>query len=385
MMKKVCIVTGTRAEYGLLRSVMRRINSSDLLSLNLVVTGSHLSPEFGHTIREIEDDGFPIDGQVETLLSSDSAVGVSKSIGLGVIGFADVFAYLKPDVVVLLGDRYEMLSAATVAMVALIPIAHIHGGEVTEGVIDDSIRHAITKMSHLHFVAAESYRERVIQLGEAPESVSVVGGLGVDNIKECELFDRAELQEFLGIKIRPKTLLVTFHPITLQENNGETDLEEVLQAFNNLDDTQFIFTMPNADAGSRKFFQRIEEFVSSHSNAYFYKSLGQKGYLSCIEHFDGVVGNSSSGLLEAPTFEKGTVNIGDRQRGRVRSSSVIDCEANRLAISNAIEKLFSPDFQSSLKNTVNPYGSGGASSAIVEILENKNLSDLVRKKFFDLD
>jgi GDP/UDP-N,N'-diacetylbacillosamine 2-epimerase (hydrolysing) len=383
-MKNICIVTGTRAEYGLLRPVITGINGSKYLSLSLVVTGSHLSPEFGETVQEIEDDGFPIDRQVEILLSSNSSVGVSKSIGLGVIGFADVFDHLKPDAVVFLGDRFEMLSAATAAMVALIPIAHIHGGEVTTGALDDNIRHAITKMSHLHFVAAEDYRRRVVQLGECPDRVFVVGGLGVDSIKERQLYNRAELEEVLSMKILTKTLLVTFHPLTVEENNGLSDLDQLLQTLKIWDEVQLVFTMPNADAGSREFIQRIEEFVGGCPNARVYNSLGQKTYLSCLEHFDGVIGNSSSGLLEVPSFEKGSINIGGRQQGRLRSSSVIDCAANKADINKALEKLFSLEFQSSLKNAINPYGSGGASKEIVKILENQNLSALLQKKFFDL-
>jgi GDP/UDP-N,N'-diacetylbacillosamine 2-epimerase (hydrolysing) len=278
-MKNICIVTGTRAEYGLLRPVITGINGSKYLSLSLVVTGSHLSPEFGETVQEIEDDGFPIDRQVEILLSSNSSVGVSKSIGLGVIGFADVFDHLKPDAVVFLGDRFEMLSAATAAMVALIPIAHIHGGEVTTGALDDNIRHAITKMSHLHFVAAEDYRRRVVQLGECPDRVFVVGGLGVDSIKERQLYNRAELEEVLSMKILTKTLLVTFHPLTVEENNGLSDLDQLLQTLKIWDEVQLVFTMPNADAGSREFIQRIEEFVGGCPNARVYNSLGQKNLL----------------------------------------------------------------------------------------------------------
>lgn len=383
-MKKVCVVTGTRAEYGLLRWVMEGIRHSALLDLQLIATGMHLSPEFGLTVKAIEEDGFYVDRKVEMLLSSDTAVGITKSMGLGMIGFADALAELKPDLILVLGDRYEILSAAAAAMVARIPIAHLHGGEATEGVIDEPIRHSITKMSHLHFVAAEEYRRRVIQLGEQPERVFNVGGLGIDNILNLKLLTRDELEAALDLKLAPSNLLITFHPVTLEHSTSAKQMDELLAALAELDDIGLMFTMPNADTEGRVLVRRIEDFCRLHPKARAYTSLGQLRYLSCINHVDGVVGNSSSGLAEVPTFKKGTINIGDRQRGRLRANSVIDCEPDRKAISAALSHLFSEEFQSQLSASSNPYGHGGASQSIVKTLEEQPLDNLLKKRFYDL-
>jgi GDP/UDP-N,N'-diacetylbacillosamine 2-epimerase (hydrolysing) len=382
-MKKICVVTGTRAEYGLLRWVMEGVRQSPVLDLQLIVTGMHLSPEFGLTVNAIEDDGFHVDRKVEMLLSSDTAVGITKSMGLGMIGFADALAELKPDLMLVLGDRYELLSAVAAATISRIPIAHLHGGETTEGSFDEAIRHSITKMSHLHFVAAEEYRSRVIQLGEQPERVFNVGGLGIDNILRLKLLTRDELEVALDFKLEPRNLMITFHPVTLEQNTSAKQLDELLVALAELDDTGLIFTMPNADTESRVLFRQIEDFCRLHPNARAYRSLGQLRYLSCIQHVDGVVGNSSSGLLEAPSFKKGTVNIGDRQRGRLRAISVIDCEPNHQAITAALVHLFSSEFQDLLPHTKNPYGDGGASEAIVQEIENQSLLNILKKYFFD--
>lgn len=383
-MRKVCVVTGTRAEYGLLRWVIEGIRQSSELELQIIATGTHLSPEFGLTVNEIEADGYQVDRKVEMLLSSDTAVGVGKSMGLGMIGFADALDELKPDLLLLLGDRYELLAAASAAMVARIPIAHLHGGETTQGAFDESIRHSLTKMSHLHFVAAEEYRRRVIQLGEAPEHVFHVGGLGIDNILHLELLSRDELEAELGFKLGPRNLLVTFHPVTLENKSSARQMDELLAALAELEETHLIFTMPNADTDGRVLFRQIEDFCAHHSNAVAYTSLGQLHYLSCVQHVDGVVGNSSSGLLEVPSFKKGTINVGDRQRGRLRAESVIDCEPERASIREALNRLFSQEFRSLLPAVDNPYGNGGASDAIVKTLETMNWVSLIKKEFYDL-
>jgi len=383
-MKKICVVTGTRAEYGLLRWVMESIRQSPELELQLIATGMHLSPEFGMTVEAIEADGFKIDRMVEMLLSSDTEVGVTKSMGLGMIGFADALAELKPNLMLVLGDRYEIFAAAASAMIARIPIAHLHGGEATEGLIDEPIRHSITKMSHLHFVAAEEYRRRVIQLGEQPENVFNVGGLGIDNILRLKLLARDELEEALNFKLRKRNLLITFHPVTLEQNTSAQQMDELLAALAELKDTGLVFTMPNADTEGRVLFDKIKEFCAEHPQARAYSSLGQLRYLSCIQHVDGVVGNSSSGLAEVPSFKKGTINIGDRQRGRLRAASVIDCEPDQDSIRNALKRLYSAEFQAQLSAVENPYGNGGASGAIVRRLESQSLDNLLKKRFYDL-
>jgi GDP/UDP-N,N'-diacetylbacillosamine 2-epimerase (hydrolysing) len=383
-MKKVCVITGTRAEYGLLRWVMQGIKESTQLELQIITTGMHLSPEFGLTYRNIEADDFQIDRKVEMLLSSDTPVGVTKSMGLAMCGFADSISELKPDLLLVLGDRYEIFAAAAAAMIACIPIAHLHGGEATEGLIDEPIRHSITKMSHLHFVAAEEYRQRVIQLGEAPERVFLVGGLGIDNILKLNLLDRPELETFLGFRLGRRNLLVTYHPVTLDQGTASLQMAELLAALETLHDTHIIFTFPNADTEGRVLFEMIDRYVSRHQQtSKVFTSLGQLGYLSCIRHVDGVMGNSSSGLTEVPSFKKGTINIGDRQRGRLKAESVIDCDANRLAIQAALDKLFSDTFKTTLASVVNPYGSGGASEAIVSTLERIPFDNLLKKHFFD--
>jgi GDP/UDP-N,N'-diacetylbacillosamine 2-epimerase (hydrolysing) len=385
MSRKICVVTGTRAEYGLLRWVMEGIQQASELELQIIATGMHLSPEFDLTYREIEKDGFCIDHKVEMLLSSDTPVGLAKSMGLGLIGFGDTLQELKPDLVLVLGDRFEIFSAVTAAMVAKIPVAHLHGGEATEGLIDESIRHSITKMSHLHFVAAEEYRKRVIQLGEHPDRVFLVGGLGIDNIKKLNLLDRPVLETALGFELRAKNLLITFHPVTLENATSADQMTELLAALEALEDTRLIFTMPNADTDGRVIIEMINKFVASHSNARAYASLGQLRYLSCIKYVDGVVGNSSSGLLEVPSFSKGTINIGDRQRGRLKAESVIDCMPEHESIAMAIQRLYSNEFQQTLKTIQSPYGEGGASERVVEALKRVSLGDVLKKRFFDLN
>ena len=299
MKRKICVVTSTRADYGLLRNVMQKIRDTTSLKLQIIVTGMHLSSEFGLTYQEIEQDKFKIDCKVEALLSSDSAIGVTKSIGLSLIGFADSFSRLKPDLVLLLGDRFETFAAATACHIAGIPIAHLHGGELTEGAFDDALRHAITKMSAIHFVATKEYMNRVIQLGEQPKSVFLVGGLGVDSIAHLKLLSRNELEHELGIKLRRKNLLITYHPTTVEKESAETQVCELLAALRDLKDTQLIFTYPNADTGGRVIIKHINAFVKLNPNALAYPSLGQQKYFSCVKEFDGVIGNSSSGIISS--------------------------------------------------------------------------------------
>ena len=385
MSRKICVITGTRAEYGLLRWVTQGIKDDPELTLQIIATGMHLSPEFGLTYREIEQDGFQIDRKVEMLTSSDTPVGIAKSMGLGLIGFADALNELLPDLIVVLGDRFEIFAAVAAALVARIPVAHLHGGETTEGAFDEALRHSITKISHLHFVAAEEYRQRVIQLGEQPERVFLVGGLGIDAIKRTALLDRVALEASLDFRLGVKNLLITFHPVTLESQSSAQQMAELLTALGQLgNDTHLIFTMPNADNGNRELARMIEDFVASHSNARAYASLGQLRYLSCVQHVDGVIGNSSSGLAEAPSLATGTINIGDRQRGRLKAQSVIDCPPQRQAILDAINSLYTADFRLSLQTMVNPYGEGGASQKIVQVLRDQTLDGILKKSFYDL-
>jgi GDP/UDP-N,N'-diacetylbacillosamine 2-epimerase (hydrolysing) len=383
-MRKICIITGSRAEYGLLRWVMQGIKDDPELKLQVIATGMHLSPEFGLTYKAIEQDGFHIDRKVEMLTSSDTAVGIAKSMGLGMIGFADTLHELQPDLILVLGDRFEIFAAVSAALVARIPVAHVHGGEATEGLIDEAIRHAITKMSHLHFVATESYRQRVIQLGEQPDRVFLVGGLGIDNIKYLQLLERAELEESLDFKLGSKNLLITFHPVTLESATAASQMEELLAALAEMSDTKLIFTLPNADTDGRALIKMVEQFVAQHPNARAYTSLGQLRYLSCIAQVDGVVGNSSSGLIEVPSFNKGTIDIGDRQRGRQKAASVIAAAPTRDSIAAALKRLYSDDFRGRLKNVTNPYGEGGASEKVVATIKLISLIDILKKRFYDI-
>jgi len=382
-MKSVCVVTGTRAEYGLLRPLLNEISSSKKINLQLLVTGAHLSQKHGFTYKEIESDGFPIDWKVHMLNEENDAVGLTRAMAKALTGFADAYAVLKPDIVVLVGDRYEILIAAIAAMMASIPIAHIHGGEVTEGAIDEAIRHSVTKMAHLHFVAAEEYKLRVMQLGEDVGRIHLVGGLGVDCIKRISLLSKNELEERIGFKFGRKNLLVTFHPVTLENEDTEYQINELLAALAELNETHIIITMPNADPQSDLIRKRLDQFASSRANVKTYESLGQLKYLSIIPFVDAVIGNSSSGLLEVPSFKKPTINIGSRQNGRLKASSVVDCGAERSSILEALKLVYSNDFQDALKNVINPYGTGGASKFIVQILEGVDLDSLLIKKFND--
>ena len=385
-MKKICIITGTRAEYGLLYWLMKVIQEDTDFELQIIATGMHLSPEFGLAYRQIEKDGFKIENKIEMLLSSDTPVGISKSMGLGMIGFAEAYADLKPDIIVLLGDRFEIFSAAASAIIARIPIAHLHGGETTEGAFDEAIRHSITKMSHLHFTAAKEYKRRVVQLGEDPARVFNVGGLGVDNIRKLKLMSRKEFEDSINFKLGSKNLLVTFHPVTLEHATAEVQFQNLLNALDELQNTKFIFTKPNADTECRIIIKMIDDYVSQNSQkAIAFVSLGQLRYLSALKFVDACVGNSSSGIAEAPTFKIGTINIGVRQRGRLKADSVIDCEPEKESILAAIRKLYSKEFQEKLKNVKNPYGEGGATGKIKKVLKEVDLTNILKKQFYDIN
>ena len=363
---------------------MREIEQADELELQLVVTGMHLSNEFGLTLDEIEKDGFHVDHKVEMLLSSDTAVGVTKSTGLGMIGFADVFESLRPDVVVLLGDRFELVAAAYSALFAVIPIAHIHGGELTEGAFDDAIRHGITKMAQLHFTSTEQYRRRVIQMGENPSHVFNVGAPGVENIFRLNLHDREKVEQRIGLALGSRSLLVTFHPSTMEQGKCGEHFSNLLNVLGRLEQTNIVFTKANADTEGRLINEMIDEFVSTRSSAVAHTSLGQIAYLSLMRLVSGMVGNSSSGIIEAPSFRIGTVNIGDRQKGRVRAESVIDCDVDERSIEAALDELFSQDFQKRLKKVDNPHGAGEVAGRIVEVLRKAPLEESTKKPFFDI-
>ncbi|KAB2933640.1 MAG: UDP-N-acetylglucosamine 2-epimerase (hydrolyzing) [Leptonema illini] len=383
-MKKICVVTGTRAEYGLLYWLIKAIEQDDELELQLAVTGMHLSPEFGLTYTEIERE-FKINKKIDISLSDDTPKGISNSMGLAQIGFAAVYDELKPDIVVVLGDRYEIFAAAAAATVARIPIAHLHGGETTEGAFDEAFRHSITKMSHLHFVAAEDYRKRVIQLGEHPSRVFNVGGLGIDNIKKLNLLSRSEFEESIGFRLNKKNLLVTFHPVTLDEGSARDQFGELLAAIDELAEANIILTKANSDTDGKVINAMCDEYVAKNpGKAVVFASLGQLRYLSALLYVDAVVGNSSSGLLEAPSFKIGTINIGDRQKGRLRAQSVIDCDPERGSIKAALARLYTKDFQEALKDVSNPYGEGGATEQIIQILRKTDLRCNLKKEFFDL-
>lgn len=381
---KVCVVTGTRAEYGLLYWLMKEIATDKDLELQLIVTGMHLSPEFGLTYKEIEKE-FKIDKTIEMLLSSDTNIGISKSMGLAQISFSEAYEELTPDIVVVLGDRYEIFSAISAAMIAKLPIAHLHGGETTEGAFDEAIRHSITKMSHLHFTATNEYKNRVIQLGENPNRVFNVGGMGIENIKRLKLLSKDEFEKSINFKLNKKNILVTFHPVTLENSTSKQQFQELLNTIDRLEDTNIIFTKANSDTDGRVINSMIDEYVSKNSKkSVCFTSLGQLRYLSALQYVDAMVGNSSSGLAEAPSFKIGTINIGDRQKGRIKASSVIDCEANETSIQEAFSKLYSKEFQETLKTTVNPYGDGCASKKIIEVIKNVDLENILKKSFYDL-
>jgi GDP/UDP-N,N'-diacetylbacillosamine 2-epimerase (hydrolysing) len=385
MNKKICIITGSRAEYGLLYPLLKAIYERDNFSLQIVATGMHLSPEFGLTYQEIEKDGFKINEKVEMLLSSDTDSGISKSIGLGMIGFSDTFNRLKPDLVIVLGDRFETFAAATAAYLAKIPIAHLHGGEVTEGATDEGLRHAITKMSYWHFTSTEVYRNRVIQLGENPERVFNVGAIGIDNIQKIKLYSKEWLTDNLRFDLNSPFIIITYHPVTLENNSAEEQFSELLKALSQFSQLKLIFTKPNADSNGRVIIKLIDDFVKENTEqSAGFVSLGQKRYLSLMQYAQAVVGNSSSGIIETPSFGIPTVNIGDRQKGRERVESVINAHSDQQSITNAIRKAILPSFQTFCRSVQNVYGDGRTTERIMDILDTKGIPENLKKPFFDL-
>jgi len=381
-MKKIAVFTGTRAEYGLLYWILKGLRDADNVDLQLLVGGSHLSHEFGHTIDNIEKDGFLVTERLDFLLSSDSPQAISKSLALAVIAGADCVARLKPDLLVLLGDRYECLALAQCAMLANIPIAHIHGGEKTEGAVDDVIRHAISKMSHLHFTATKTYQNRVIQLGEHPSRVFDYGAPGLDNIDKLSLLSKKQLADAIELPQLEAFFLVTYHPVTLSSNEAKIALDNLLTVLAEYPKFQVLITFPNADSQGRKLIDVLKTFVSKYSERVkLFESMGQLNYLSAMKHASLVIGNSSSGIIEAPSFQVPTVNIGDRQKGRVCADSVFHCGESVEAISKSIETALKQE----PLHVVNPYGKGGASEKIVEKLITVNIDSLLEKSFYDID
>lgn len=383
--RKICIVTGTRAEYGLLYWLMREIQEDSDLELQLIVTGAHLSPEYGNTVQEIERDGFQIHERIEMLLSSDTPNAVTKAMGLGLIGFADAYARLRPDIVVLLGDRYEMMVAAQAAMVAKIPIAHIHGGERTEGVIDEAIRHSITKMSHLHFVATDEYQRRVIQLGEHPDRVFNFGAIGIDNIIKLQLLDREELQRSLQFDLGDHYFVVTYHPVTLGLSQPARTFQELIEALNAYPEYKVIITKPNADPQNKEIISMIDRYADDNRDRVLsVSSLGQLRYLSAVKHCDAVIGNSSSGIIEVPVLKRPTVNVGDRQRGRAMGPTVINVSENKDDIIEGIELALSNKFQKIVQESESIYGKGNVSHKIKDVIKSYPLEGILLKIFHDM-
>lgn len=384
-MKKVCVITGTRAEYGLLKPLIKRMNEQKNLIIQIVATGMHLSPEFGLTYKEIESDGYKIDEKIEILLSSDTAIGISKSMGLAMISFSECFDRLQPDLIVVLGDRFEIFAAVSAATVAKIPVAHLHGGETTEGAFDEAFRHSITKMSYLHFTSTEEYRNRVIQLGEHPSRVFNVGAIGIENIKTLNLLSKRELEESINFKLGKHFALVTFHPVTLEEGTSEEQFRNLLEALDKFNELKIIFTKANADTDGRIINKMIDSFVEQNNErAIAFTSMGQLRYLSAMKYASLVIGNSSSGILEAPTFKVPTIDIGDRQRGRVQPNTVFNCKPIKEDIIVTIEHVLKN--QRFLEDNTNPYGDGEVSIKIVnvikEFLEKGKIS--LKKSFYDL-
>tara|TARA_B100000029_G_scaffold465246_1_gene499793 strand:- start:706 stop:1866 length:1161 start_codon:yes stop_codon:yes gene_type:complete len=381
---KICLITGSRAEYGLLKRLMFGLKKNKKFKLNIIVTGSHLSKKFGLTYKEIISDGFKINEKINLNLKSDTSAGIIKSINKGSSGFVKAYKKLKPDVLLVLGDRYEIFAAAIAANFSKIPIIHLHGGETTEGSADEALRHSITKMSHVHFAANNEYKKRIIQLGENPKKVFNVGGLGVDNIKYLKLLSKDKLEKDLNFKFGKKNILVNFHPETLNKISTKKQFYEILSALKKFNNINYIFTMPNADLEGRIIFRMIKNFVKRNKNAKYFISMGQLRFFSCLKFVDGMIGNSSSGILEMPTFKKGTINVGDRQLGRLKAKSVIDVKTNRYTIIKGINILYSKKFQTKIKKIKNPYGLGGASQRIIKILKKISFKNILKKKFYNL-
>lgn len=382
--RRICFVTGTRAEYGLLYWLMKDIEADPDLDLQLIVTGSHLETVFGETVRDIENDGFAIDQRVPLGISGDSPQDVASAMARGLSGISEAFSRLRPDVIVLLGDRYEILAAAEAALLARLPVAHIHGGELTEGAIDDAMRHAITKMSHLHFTAAEEYRRRVIQMGEAPDAVFNVGAIGLDNIKRLELHDRDKLSEVLEFQLGKPFFLVTYHPETLGAMTPGSAIDELLKALNDFPDHLVVLTGVNTDPGHSEIASKMNAYADGNPGRVLLRqSLGQKNYLSAMKHCAAVVGNSSSGLIEAPAFPVPTVNIGNRQKGRIRAASVFDCGPSHREISEALASVRGDECQSRIDKAASPLGDGDVAEKILQVLKAADLETLTTKHFYD--
>ena len=385
MNNRICIFTGTRAEFGLLKPLMDLIQTDPDLKLQIIASGSHLSHEFGETYKEIESEGFLIDEKVEMLMSSDTPVGVCKSMGLGFIGYSEALSRLNPDLLVVLGDRFEAFSLAASATICRIPIAHIHGGEITQGVYDEAFRHSITKMSHLHFTSTEEYRNRVIQLGEHPDHVFNVGAIGLENIRKLNLLKRKEIEKIMRFPLGEQSILVTFHPITLEENETKNHFQNLLDAIDTIPGLHVIFTKANADTEGRIINQMIDAYVSKTSQkSVSFTSMGQLSYLSAMKHVNAVVGNSSSGIIESPSLKTPTVNIGDRQKGRVQAQNIINCSANKEEIVLAVKKALSPNFRKSMEKIKNPYEKKYTAKNIIKIINKFNLNGILRKKFYDI-
>ena len=385
MKKKICIVTGSRAEYGLLYWLLKEIEASQDFELQLIVTGMHLSAEFGLTYKEIEKD-FKINKKIDIDLTLDTSLGISRSMSIAQISFAKAYNKLNPDIIIVLGDRYEIFSAASAAMISKLPIAHIHGGEISEGSLDDCMRHCISKMSHLHFAATEEYRTRLIQLGENPSRVFNVGGLGIENIKRFQLLNKSEFEKSIHFKLNKKNILITFHPVTLENNTSKLHFQELLKAINDLDDTSIIFTKTNSDLNGKVINQMIDQYTKKYSKkSIAFSSLGQLRYLSALQFVDAVVGNSSSGLIEAPSFKIATINIGDRQKGRIKAKSVINCLPKKNNIKNSFKKIYSKNFQKLLNNVKNPYDNGFSSKKIIKVLKSIKIENLLKKNFYNID
>lgn len=382
---KICIATGTRAEYGLLKPLMSAIQKEAHMQLQILVTGAHLSPEFGLTYNEIEKDGFSIDKKVTMLLSSDTSEAIVKSMGLGMIGFADALSELHPDLLIILGDRYEMMSLASSAMIFNIPIAHIHGGEITEGAYDDAIRHSITKMSHLHFASTDEHKNRIIQMGEDPQNVYNVGAIGLDTVKNLPLLTTEDLQEELDFTFKKYNYQVTFHPTTLDLQSPEEQFQVLLNAIDQQKDSFFIFTKANADTGGRIINQIIDEYVSQNGDkARAFTSLGNLRFLSLTKYCTAIVGNSSSGILEVPSLHTATINIGDRQKGRIQAETVINTRVNEAEILAAFDKVKDETFRQKIMHAKNIYGDGNATNQIINVLQKVHLENFQTKSFFDL-
>ena len=384
MKKKICVVTGSRSEYGLLRWLMQDIKDDLNLCLQLIVTGSHLAINFGNTYKEIESDGFFINKKIQILNETNEPSDIVKCMASGLKSFPSTIKTLNPDLVIILGDRYEIMPVAISSLILGVPLAHIHGGELTLGSYDDSIRHAITKMANLHFVSTRSYLKRIIQMGEDPNKVFLVGGLGQDNLKRLKLLERQKLEKEISFKFGKKSLLITLHAETISDLTVENQIDILLDALNNFKEVNLLFTMPNADQGNKVISDKIKNFVQRNKNSLAVTSMGQRNYLSAMKYVNGVVGNSSSGIIEAPSLKKGTVNIGKRQKGRVQAKSIINTNFEKKNITDAIEKLFSKSFQNTLTSLINPYGDGGASRKILKTIKTLDYSRLKEKKFNDI-